>query len=139
MKTNRQFNRGIIKFTFTDEDGEVFSSFKMNPTDVNLMKRAEEVSEYFKNRKEDIPECTGTEELQEFNREIEDKINYLLGYDASSEIFSDDITATTVSQDGKIFAFEIFDFIAEKLEPEIEKRKNSMQKNIDKYTAKYSV
>ena len=51
MKANKKFNTGVIRFEFEDEDGEVFSSFRMNPTDVNLVKRAEEVSEYFNSLK----------------------------------------------------------------------------------------
>lgn len=134
MKANKKFNTGVIKFTFSDEDGEVFSSFKMNPTDVNLIKRAEEVSEYFGNMK--IGENVSPDELVKINEEIETKINYLLGYDAREEIFGE-ITATTVSTDGEIFAVVIFDFINEKIKPEIEKRNKKMKESMDKYTRKY--
>lgn len=136
MKTNKQFNRGTIKFTFTDEDGEVFSSFRMNPTDVNLMKRAEEASARFESMKKDFPSNPTTDEIQALNQEIEEQINYLLGYDASEDIFGE-VTATTVSQDGDIFAFVIMDAITEKLKPELEKRKQKMQRSIEAYTAKY--
>ena len=101
MKTTKQFNTGVQKFTITDEDGDVISSFKMNPTDVNLMKRAEEVSEYFNSR--NVRDgFANADELVAYNREIEEKINYLLGYDASNDIFGQ-ITATTISPDGVIF------------------------------------
>lgn len=136
MKATKQFNTGVVKFTFTDEDGEVFSSFKMNPTDVNLLKRAEEIADYFDNRKTNVPENASVEDLQKFNQEIEDKINYLLGYDASKDIFGE-ITATTISPDGDIFAFVVLDFIAEKLKPEMDKRRKSMEAAVNKYTAKY--
>lgn len=136
MKATKRFNTGRIKFEFKDEDGEVFSSFKMNPTDVNLLKRMEEVSDYFNNRKDDAPENASGEELQKFNKEIEDKINYLLGYDASKDIFGE-ITATTVSPDGDIFAFVVLETIAEELKPEMEKRQQSMANAAAKYTAKY--
>lgn len=136
MEANRQFSTGLIDFTFTNENGEVFSSFRMNPTDVNLMARAEEVSAYFDSRKKDAPENASGAELKAFNDEIEEKINYLLGYEASKDIFGV-ITATTVSTDGEIFAWVVMDFIKEKLAPEIEKRAKKMQKNISKYTAKY--
>ena len=136
MEATRQFNTGLIKFTFTDENGDVFSSFRMNPTDVNLLARAEEVSAYFENRKDKVPENADGAALKAFNDEIEEKINYLLGYDASKDIFGV-ITATTVNPDGEIFAFAVMDFIADKLAPEMEKRARKMQENISKYTAKY--
>lgn len=137
MKENKQFNRGFIKFTFTDEDGDIFASFRMNPTDINLMERAEEVSKYFAGRKNEVPEIASANDLKKYNDEIEDKLNYLLGYDASDELFKE-VTATTVSQDGEIFAFVVLDFIVEKLKPEIEKRRQNMQKSVSKYTAKYN-
>ena len=64
------------------------------------------------------------------------KINYLLGYDASSSIFGE-ITATTITPDGRIFAEIVFEFISEKLAPEIAKRKQNMQSKMNKYTEKY--
>lgn len=136
MNATRRFNTGVITFTFTDENDEVFSSFKMNPTDVNLLARAEEVSEFFDNLKDKAPDSSNGVELKAFNDEIENKINYLLGYDASNDIFGK-ITATSVSTDGEIFAFAVFDLIAEKLEPEMKKRAKAMKEKAAKYTAKY--
>lgn len=136
MKADKVFNRGTIKFTFTDEDGEVFSSFRMNPTDVNLLKRAEEVAAGIDELKGRFSNDPTSEDILALNCEIEKQINYLLGYDASRDIFGE-VTATTVSQDGDIFAFVVLDTITEKLKPELEKRKLKMQKSIERYTAKY--
>ena len=136
MKSNKTFNRGTIKFTFTDEDGEVFSSFRMNPTDIGLLKRAEEISKHFEDMKDRFSGVASADEMQRLNQDIEEKINFLLGYDASNEIFGE-VTATTVSQDGEIFALMVMDTIAEKLKPEMEKRRLKMQKKNEKYTAKY--
>lgn len=36
-----------FSFTFTNNEDEVFSSFKLNPTDINVAARAEELTEYF--------------------------------------------------------------------------------------------
>ncbi len=133
---SKRFNTGRIKFTFTDENGDVFSSFKMNPTDANVIARAEEVSEYFEKRKSEVDEFASGKDLAKYNKEIEDKINYILGYDASKEIFGE-ITATTISPDGEIFGVVLMDFIVEKLCPEIERRKKMMNESISKYTEKY--
>ena len=85
MKSNKTFNRGTIKFTFTDEDGEVFSSFRMNPTDIGLLKRAEEISKHFEDMKDRFSGVASADEMQRLNQDIEEKINFLLGYDASNE------------------------------------------------------
>lgn len=136
MKAQKRFNAGIVKFTFEDEDGDVFSSFRMNPTDINLAKRAEEVSEYFTNRgKEEKFETF--EDAARYNKEIEDKICYLLGYDARDEVFGC-VPATSISSDGEIFASVVLDFIVDKLKPEIEKRRTAMQNAINKHTGKYT-
>lgn len=132
----KKFNTGRIKFIFKDENDEVFSSFRMNPTDANVIARAEEVSEYFEKRKNEVDHIASGKELAKYNQEIEEKINYILGYDASKEIFGE-ITATTISPEGEIFGVVLMDFIVEKLKPEIEKRRKIMNESIDKYTKKY--
>ena len=136
MEITRKFNTGQIKFTFTNERDEIFAWFYMNPTDVNLLARSEEVAQYFAERKQEAPVNAGGEELKAFNKEIEEKINYLLGYDASKDLFGT-ITATTISPEGEIFAYVVLDFIADIIGPELEKRAEKMQKNISRYTDKY--
>lgn len=61
--------------------------------------------------------------MAELNKQIEDKINYLLGYEASKDLFKEPITATTVFGNGQVFAYIVLDKIAEAIAPEIEKRK----------------
>lgn len=66
--------------------------------------------------------------MAEFNKQIEDKINYLLGYEASKDLFKESITATTVFGNGQVFAYIVLDKIAEAIAPEIEKRKKKCRK-----------
>jgi len=40
---NTNIDDGFLLFTFTNKQGEVFSSFKLNPTDINVAARAEEL------------------------------------------------------------------------------------------------
>lgn len=60
--------------------------------------------------------------MAELNKQIENKINYLLGYEASKDLFKEPITATTVFGNGQVFAYIVLDKIAEAIAPEIEKR-----------------
>ena len=131
---NTKIDDGILIFTFTNNEDEVFSSFKLNPTDINVAARAEELTEYF----DSIQKVTSGKEMAELNKQIEDKINYLLGYEASKDLFKEPITATTVFGNGQVFAYIVLDKIAEAIAPEIEKRKKKMQAAVNKYTEKYT-
>ena len=44
---NTNIDDGFLLFTFTNKQGEVFSSFKLNPTDINIAARAEELETVF--------------------------------------------------------------------------------------------
>ena len=134
---NTNIDDGILNFTFTNNEDEVFSSFKLNPTDINVVARAEEVIEYFKQFEDSIQKATSGKEMAELNKQIEDKINYLLGYEASKDLFKEPITATTVFGNGQVFVYIVLDKIVEAIAPVIEKRKKKMQAAANKYTEKY--
>lgn len=134
---NTNIDDGILNFTFTNNEDKVFSSFKLNPTDINVVARAEEVIEYFRQFEDSIQKATSGKEMAELNKQIEDKINYLLGYEASKDLFKEPITATTVFGNGQVFAHIVLDKIVEAITPEIEKRKKKMQAVANKYTEKY--
>ena len=131
---NTKIDDGILVFTFTNNEDEVFSSFKLNPTDINVAARAEELEECFEQFKASVQKVTSGKEMAELNKQIEDKINYLLGYEASKDLFKEPITATTVFGNGQVFAYIVLDKIAEA----IAKRKKKMQAAVNKYTEKYT-
>lgn len=129
---------GILTFTFTNEQNEVFASFKMNPTDINLALRCEETLDYFNEKKENAPEMATTADAVKYNKELEEKLNYILGYDATTTLFKKPYTATTIFPDGNIFALIILDVIFENVAPEIEKRNKKSAESMAKYTDKYT-
>ena len=51
-KTKMDATTGKITVTFTDDDGEVFSTFRISPTDSGVAKRCEDVSIYFESNKD---------------------------------------------------------------------------------------
>ena len=103
-----------------------------------MVARAEELEEYFEQLKDSIQKVASGKKMAELNKQIEDKINYLLGYEASKDLFKEPITATTVFGNGQVFAYIVLDKIAEAIAPEIEKRKKKMQAAVNKYTEKYT-
>lgn len=135
---NTKIDDGILTFTFTNNQNEIFASFRLNPTDVNIAARAEEVSAFFEKMEETVKNVASAKEAAKLNELIQDKINYLLGYEASKDLFREPITATTVFGNGQMFANIVLDKVADAIAPEIEKRREKMQEEVDKYTEKYT-
>ena len=132
-----QIDDGRVTFTFTNTDGELIASFKMNPTDVNLIKRCEEVGNFFTEASERMAQVHTGADVIALNQEIEEKFDYMLGYEAHRTLFNN-LTATTILLGGEIFAIVVLDRIREGLEPEIEPRKDKMQTAMEQYTGTYS-
>lgn len=126
---------GLIRFEL-EEENEILASFRMNPGDVKLAKRCQEVSSFFENLGNALPENAGLDDLVKLNDELEDKICYLLGYDAKQSLFGF-ISATSIMEDGNMFVVHVMQTIAEKVAPAIAKRKQSMAAAVAKHTAKY--
>lgn len=133
-KVESTISTGKMKFTFTDEDGDVFSAFRLNPSDVNLAKRCQEVAEQFGQQKD--RQLSTIEDAVAYNTELEEKISYILGYDAKAAVFGE-VSATTVLPSGELFAAVVLDTIAKAVEPEIKKRNQKMSEAVEKYTGKY--
>ena len=109
---NTNIGTSLIKFTFSDEDGEVLASFRMNPADVKLAHRCQEVSAYFESMEQKVSETETLEDAVRFNDELEDKFCYLLGYDAKQSLFGI-LSATTIMGDGDLFAVKVMERINE--------------------------
>ena len=133
---NQSVSSSLLKFTFSDEDGEVLASFRMNPADVKLAQRCQEVSAYFENLENKTPDTATLEDAVKFNAEIEEKICYLLGYDAKRSLFGL-LSATSVMSDGDMFVVHVMDQIIKAVGPEIKKRQQAMAKAVSKHTDKY--
>ena len=134
---NTSIGSSLVKFTFTDADGEIVASFRMNPTDVKLAQRCQEISSYFESLGKNTPESATLEDAIKLNDELEDKICYLLGYDAKQSLFGL-MSATSILEDGNMFAVVIIEKITESVDPEIRERKKAMSDVAAKYTAKYT-
>ena len=67
---NTGVGASFLKFQFTDSDGEVVASFRMNPADVKLAHRCQEVSAYFKELRDCTPETATLEDAVKLNDEL---------------------------------------------------------------------
>lgn len=125
----------LLKFTFTDADGDVVAYFRMNPADIRIAERAQEVEKYFDEKAKIANDQYSTEDVIKTDKEIADKIDYILGYKASETLFGF-MSATSLMDDGKIFAALVLDTIAENIKEEVNKR-NEKFAALSKYTADY--
>lgn len=129
-----KIDTGIQRFTFVDTSDHVFAWYHVNTADPNVAKRCQEVAAYFEEQKG--REFNTIEEIVEYDKQLTSKISYILGYDASRELFGE-VSATTVLPSGELFALVVLDTIADTAKHEIEKRKAAMAKAAAKYTDKY--
>lgn len=126
---NSVLNAGFLKFTFTDNDGDVFASFKIKPTDPRLMGRCKSISQFFDDLAADSEEKRTPAQWEEI---VEDKFCEFLGYDCRKSLFSQ-VAATDVI-DGKMFANHILDAVVREVGPYL--RRQRAQK-IARHTGKY--
>lgn len=127
---------GMMKFNLLDEDGDSAASFRMNPTDIRLATRFEEVGEFFHNLSKNAPEQATAADIQKYNDALEEKLCYVIGGNARETLFGV-MPAVSIMPDGSLFAAEVFGKLSEAVIPEIEARRQKMQTAASKYTAKY--
>ena len=133
---NTNLGSSILKFTFTDEDGDVVASFRLNPADIRLASRIQEAAAFFTQAAKEAPTAATAEDILRYNDAAEEMICYVLGYDAKSSLFSF-MSATTILEDGEMFAKKILDKIEEAVMLEVRKRKEALMANVRKHTAEY--
>ena len=131
---NSNISVGKLNFTFTDEDGDVFSSFRLNPADIGVANRWAEVADFFGKRQDN--EISSIADVVRLNTELEEKICYVLGYDCRKTVFGE-VPATTVLPSSEMFAMVVLETVANAVKPELEKRNKKSEAAIAKYTAKY--
>ena len=127
----------FLKFQFVDGDGEVFASFRLNPMDVRIVKRCEEVGDYFESIHNSLSDTATIDDAIKLNDEIEARICHILGYDAREALFGM-VSATAIMEDGNMFAIHVMEKIIEAITPEIQKRKIAMANALREHTQKYT-
>ena len=133
---NTNLGSSILKFQFTDDDGKVVASFRLNPADVRLAGRVQEAANFFRKAAQSAPEQATAADILKYNNDVEEEICRVLGYDAHQELFGF-MSATTILEDGEMFAQKILKKIEEAVLPEIQKRKAALAAAVKKHTAKY--
>lgn len=137
MAINTNLGMGLMKFTFTDEDGDVFAYFRMNPADVKLHDRLRHVEDKLSDLKKRFEgKEDNLETRYELNEAIEDLFCWVFGYNVKESLFGF-MSATAVLEDGEHFFEKVLRVVADNAAPEIEKRAKQMQNRMGKYTEAY--
>lgn len=133
---NITYDSGFLSFRFSDENGDELTFFKINPSDVGLMARCEEIAAFFEEERGKLEEVTTPSDIVALNELFEQKINYLLDFE-NDTVFKKPLTATTIMPDGRIFAELLLSTVLDAVRPEIEKRAKAKNERLDKYVSKY--
>lgn len=126
---------GFMHFSIED-DGEVCAKFRINPGDVKLLQRCQNVADYLHELSNKVAEDATQADVMCINDELENKFCYLLGYDAREGLFGN-IPALSIMPDGLMFALHIMEGINQHVIPELRKRRAAQADGVKKYTEKY--
>lgn len=136
VNTEKVIDANIRTYTFSDESGEVLASFRLNPADIRIPGRVFEAAEHFRKMAQEIPERVTDQEFLQLNNEWEERICYVLGYDARQSLFGF-LSATTRLSNGESFGSVVMKRIAEAVAEEYRKRLETLKAAVHKHTAKY--
>ena len=113
--------------------GEVTGGFLFNPTDMDIIKRAEQIAKFFENV--DVPE--DAEGLMKLNDDIRKQFDILLGESASGALF-EHTSPMALREDGSWYCEYVLDVIIPFIEGEFNTRIKRANDRVAKYTRKYT-
>lgn len=129
---NIHFDDGFKTYVLNGDESKVI---KVNVTDFGIIDRFEKVKKDLEHLadKTTLSQSTDESEMQQTDRIIREKINYIFGSDVSSVAFG---SAYCFSPSGGIPVFAHFiNAIMPVIEKEMQIETDKMQLNIDKYTS----
>lgn len=130
-------NIAVEEYEFLDANDNVMFKIALNPGDVGIASRYEEVVDYLNSL--NIPADEGVDigvELDKIKTELGAKLDNVFNMPISSQIFSV-MHPFAVLADGRLYIEEIVDKICGVIEAELNVRTKKVQSRLAKYTAKY--
>ena len=124
---------GSKVYNIKNKQGKMLGKFEFRPSDTNIVKRYEDVVEFFNNFT--VPEDTG-QAIQTAEKEMTDKMSYLIGGDAGEAFFSIMGPFSALSS-GELFIENVLNSISKVIEKEMSVRTQKVQRRMNKYVAKY--
>lgn len=124
---------GSKVYNIKNKRGEILGKFTFRPSDTNIVKRHEEVIEFFNSF--EIPEDT-EQAIKVAEKEMEEKMSYLIGGD-SGEAFFSILGPFSALASGELFVENVLGAISKVIEKEMSVRTKKVQRRMNKYVAKY--
>lgn len=125
---------GSKAYTIENKRGKVLGKFEFRPTDTNIVKRYEEVVDFYNSYQ--LPENPTETDMRTAEEEIMNRISYLVGADAKEAFFSI-LGAFSPLANGELFIENVLSSIAKVIEREMNTRTKKVQSRMNKYVAKY--
>ena len=129
-----KINDGRVKIPIKNQFGETLGSIVFAPTDTNIVDRYEEVVRFWKNYK--MPEVDSIEAARKAEKEISEKMSYLINGDAEKAFFQV-LGPFSPMDDGRIFLEIVIDSVAKVIEAKLNTNVTKVQRRVNKYVAKY--
>lgn len=120
-------------YNIKNKRGEILGKFTFRPSDTNIVKRYEEVVEFFNSFK--MPEDT-EQAIKVAEKEMTDKMSYLISGDADEAFFSI-MGPFSALASGELFIENVLGAVANVIERELSVRAKRVQRRMNKYVAKY--
>lgn len=124
---------GSKVYDIVNKRGKKLGVFEFRPSDTNIVKRYEEVVNFFNNFQ--VPEDT-EQAIQAAEKELTDKMSYLIGGDAEEAFFSI-MGPFSALASGELFVENVLGAISKVIEKEMSVRTKQVQRRMNKYVAKY--
>ena len=123
-------------YDIVNKNGKWPGKFEFRPADTNIIKRYEEVVEFYNNYKVSEGKELTVEERNKVEKEVIDKMSYLIGADAEEAFFTI-LGAFSPLASGEFFIENVLKSISKVIEQELAVRTSKVQRRVNKYVAKY--
>lgn len=130
-------DRGLEEYAIKDKNGNVLGSFEMNPADIEIAKRFEQVSSAINSISEELDESKDIiDNLMKLEEKVYEQIDYLFNSPVSKSFFS--ITSPfTVLANGEFFVENVINSISSIINTDAPKRYEKANEKIERYAKKY--
>lgn len=122
---------GAVEVAVEDKGG-VIGTFMFNPTDMDIVKRYDEIVK----KLEDLTADEKFEDLLEISDQLKEYMDYLLGYNVSDALFAK-CNPLSLTTNGDLYFEVVLDGIVGLIEKTMETRVKKKQARIKRATSKY--
>ena len=140
MSNTIEINSNVKNYDFVDLDGNVLTTISFNPSDINIVRRYEEVMRSMTELKFKFKNRTSKTDLSKLLDEVDaityEKVDYLLNAKVSEKIFSV-MGPFSLLESGKFYVEVVLNAIGQIIKTENEKHSKQLEAAINKHTAKY--